>query len=153
MTRDVAFEISIPSDQDGYVLLQCSHCGTFFKITTDDLNDESLLKLYCPSCGLVSDNYLTEDVIELASAMVENYAMTMIYDAFKSMERMTRHNSLQVKAGKKPVHKVENPIKTGVDCLTITDFRCCNKNAKVKPLLKMTGCYCPFCGVIDYETE
>ncbi len=79
--------------------------------------------------------------------------MDAIYHAFKSMERKSRHSILQVKAGKRPTHKEENPIKTGIDCLSITDFKCCNKKAKVKPLLKMIGCYCPFCGVKNYETE
>ena len=32
-------------------------------------------------------------------------------------------------------------------------FPCCRRKAKVKLLLKMTGCYCPFCGVKDYETD
>ena len=153
MSKDVNFSISIPADQDGYILLQCNHCGTFFKITVDDYNDESSLNLYCPACGLVSDNYLTEDVIELVSAMTDNYAMDLIYDTFKSMERKTRHNASQVKAGNRPPHIEEHPIKTGIDALAITDFRCCNKSVKVEPLLKMVGCYCPFCGVKDYETE
>lgn len=153
MSKDVTFEIRIPSDQDGYILLQCNHCGTFFQITADDYSDKSFLKLFCPTCGLISNNYLTEDVIELASAMLENHAMDLIYDTFKSMERKTKYRKLQVKAGKRPSHKEENPIKTGVDSLAFTYFRCCNKSVKVKPLLKMTGCYCPFCGVKDYETE
>lgn len=153
MIEDSTFEVSIPTDQDGYILLKCNFCGTLFKITADDYNDESSIRLYCPSCGLVSDNYLTEDVIELASVKLENYAIDLIYDAFKSIERKTKHSIIQVNAGKRPDHKEENHIKTGVDCLTIIDFRCCNKSAKIKPLLKMTGCYCPFCGVKDYETE
>lgn len=153
MSQDLSFSISIPSDKDGYILLQCEHCGSFFKITADDIKRDSLINLYCPTCGLISENYFTDAVIELAEAMAENYAMDMIYDAFKAMERSTKHSALQVKAGKKPEHKKENSIKSGVDELEIAELNCCRSTVKVKPILKMIGCYCPFCGVRNYETK
>ena len=153
MSDDLTIEINIPSDNDGFILLQCGHCGSFFKITADDLKDDSLLNLFCPLCGLVSESYFTEDVINLACTKLENNIMDVIYDSFKSMEKKTRHSVLQVKAGRRPSHKEESPIRIGVDSLKITEFKCCKKKAKVKPLLKMLGCYCPFCGVKDYEIE
>ena len=33
-------EISIPTDQEGYVLLKCSICGEFFKLTPEDMMDD-----------------------------------------------------------------------------------------------------------------
>lgn len=30
LSDTVNFEITIPSDNDGYILLQCEHCGEFF---------------------------------------------------------------------------------------------------------------------------
>lgn len=153
MSDVFTFEISIPSDDDGYILLQCQHCGTYFKIPVEDMENDELLDIYCPGCGLISDSYLTEDVIELAQAMVQNYAMDLIHDTFKDLERKTKKGKVQFKAGKKPKHEYENPIRSGIEALEITRFRCCKKNAKIKPLLKMTGCYCPFCGVKDYEIE
>ena len=153
MPDDFTFEISIPSDDDGFILLQCEHCGTFFKIPAEDMENDALLDLYCPGCGLVSENYLTEDVIELAQAIVQNYAMDMLYDAFKDLERKTKRGIVQFRAGKPPKHEDENPIRSGVEAFDITRFSCCKKNAKIKPLLKMTGCYCPFCGVKEYEIK
>ena len=153
MSDDFTFKISIPSDDDGYILLQCEHCGTFFKIPAEDMENDALIDLYCPGCGLVSESYLTEDVIELAQAMAQNYAMDMLYDAFKDLERKTKRGIVQFRAGKPPKHEDENPIRSGVEALDITRFSCCKKNAKIKPLLKMTGCYCPFCGVKEYEIK
>lgn len=153
MYEEITFEISIPSDDDGYILLQCERCGEYFKITADDTRDDDLLEIYCPACGLVSESYVTEDVIELAQAIAQNYAMDMIYDAFKEMERKSKKGSVRFKAGKKPKHKNENPIRSGIEALEIAGFHCCNKTAKIKPLLKMTGCYCPFCGVKEYEVK
>ena len=153
MNDTLSFQISIPCDDDGYVLLRCEHCGDMFKAPSSDIEDESLLYIYCPGCGLVSDSYLTPDVLELATTIAQNYATDIVYNAFKDMEKKTRNSILQVKAGKKPRHKDERPIKSGIEALTITSFACCNRSAKIKPLLRLTGCYCPFCGVKNYEIE
>lgn len=153
MGDNVQFSIPIPADDDGYVLLQCEHCGTFFKACPSDVEDDSVLNIFCPSCGLISESYVTDDVLELAENMVENYATELIYDVFKNLERHSRHGVVQIKAGKKPKPKPENPIRSGIEALEIAMFPCCNRTAKVKPLLKMTGCYCPFCGVKQYEFE
>ena len=153
MIDSISFQISIPSDDDGYILLCCEHCGTYFKIIASDIEDERLLHIFCPSCGLISDHYLTPEVIDLAGAIAHNYAMDMIHEAFKDLENSTRNSFLQVKAGPPPQHIRENPIRSGIEALEITKFKCCCRTAKIKPLLRMTGCYCPFCGVKVYEVE
>lgn len=151
---EVQFKISIPSDDEGYILLQCAYCGELFKCTADDIEDENLLDLYCPNCGLVSENYLTEDVIELAMNKVENYAMDMIYDTFKKLEEKNKSNSLMnIKVRKRHRHKSEDPIRSGIEALTENEYKCCDKIAKIKPLLKMSASYCPFCGVIKFADE
>ncbi|MBQ3366420.1 MAG: TFIIB-type zinc ribbon-containing protein [Acidaminococcaceae bacterium] len=153
MAGEIQFEISIPSDDEGYILLQCEYCGTFFKVVTSDLHDERLLNIYCPCCGLVSENYLTDEVMDLANAMFENYAMDEVFKLFKNFEKKSRDKIIKIKAGKRPKHIDEMPIKSGIDVLEIREFKCCKKFAKIKPLLTITGCYCPFCGVKSYEAK
>lgn len=153
MSDTFEMSISIPSDDDGYVLMQCPNCGTYFKAMPLDIEDDGVLQIYCPSCGLVGENYITEDVLELATAMVQNKAMDMIYDEFKKMERQFIKGPVTFKAGKPPKREPENPVRSGIEALEIVTFPCCKRTAKVKPLLKMTGCYCPFCGVKNYEVE
>ncbi len=154
MNDEVRMSISIPTDDEGYVLLKCEHCGNFFKGTPDDLQDDGVLHVFCPSCGLISDSYITDDVLELAIKMAKNYANDLIYDAFKDLERHNRKNSMiKFKVGKKPHHEAEDPIRSGIEALEICTFPCCKRSAKIKPLLKMTGAYCPFCGVKNYEVE
>jgi len=153
VSDEIHMEISIPTDDDGYVLLQCEHCGSYFKATPSDIEDDGVLEIFCPSCGLVSENYATEDVIELALAMAENVAMDMVYDTLKKMERQFRNSPISFKMNKRPKYEAENPIRSGIEALEIATFPCCKRTAKVKPLLKMTGCYCPFCGVKNYEIE
>ena len=144
--------IPIPCDDEGYVLLQCEYCGNFFKVSSDVIEDERLLHVFCPSCGLISESYCTGDVIELAETMLSNYVNDMLYDAFKDLERKNNRNSaISFKVGKRPSHNAEEPIRSGIEAMVIASFPCCNRKAKIKPLLKMTGCYCPFCGVKQYE--
>ncbi|MEZ4358452.1 MAG: TFIIB-type zinc ribbon-containing protein [Eubacteriales bacterium] len=146
-------EISIPTDDEGYVLLKCSKCGSYFKITPTDYEDNKLLFIYCPSCGLSSDNYITEDVLELAIAMIKNVEVELIYSEMKKWERQLSNEMVTFKVGRKPSQEPENPIRSSIEALVIKHFRCCNRDAKIKPMLKFTGCYCPFCGVKEYEVE
>lgn len=153
MGNEFSIEIPIPTDDHGYILLQCSHCGILFKSTPADIEDDRVLEIYCPSCGLTNDNYITEDVLELAVTIGQNKAMDIIYDEFKKMERQFKKGPVTFKAGKRQKHEPENPIRSGIEALETATFPCCNRTAKVKPILKITGCYCPFCGVKNYEVE
>ena len=154
MSDEFHMTISIPTDDEGYILLRCEHCGTFFKATPSDIEEDGVLHLFCPSCGLTSENYATEDVIELAMKMAKNKVNDMLYDMFKDLERHNRRNSIiKFKAGKRLKHEAEEPIRSSIEALEVTTFQCCRRTAKIKPLLKMTGAYCPFCGVKNYEIE
>lgn len=52
MSDEINMTISIPTDDEGYVLLQCEHCGIYFKVTPTDLKDDGVLHIFCPSCGI-----------------------------------------------------------------------------------------------------
>lgn len=73
-------KISIPTDDDGFVLLKCPKCGEYFKLPPSDIKSEDVFNIYCPLCGLISDNYLTEDVIELAQAKALNHVLEDCYE-------------------------------------------------------------------------
>ena len=153
MSDNFHMKISIPTDDEGFILLRCEHCGTFFKATPYDTKDDGVLHIFCSSCGLTSDSYITDDVLNLAMNMVSNQVNDMIYDMFKDLERHSRNSIVKFKVGKKPCHESEDPIRSGIEALEKCTFPCCNRTAKIKPLLKMTGAYCPFCGVKNYEIE
>lgn len=141
-----SIKINIPADEDGYVLLKCQYCGNLFKMMPEDIDDERLLYRYCPSCGLVSSSYLTNDVNDLVDTKVTNYVNDIIDDFINRIER-TSNKNITIKGTKKPKKEYEKPIRPIIDNLEIARFDCCNRSAKIKPLLKFTGCYCPFCGV------
>ena len=102
MSDDIHMTISIPTDDEGYVLLKCEHCGTFFKGTPSDIQDDGVLHIFCPSCGLVSDSYITDDVLERAINMTKNIMNDMIDDMFKDLERHSKKSALKFKTGRRP---------------------------------------------------
>lgn len=72
---DFSLKLSIPTDDDGFVLLRCPKCGEFFKLPPSDIESDDVLEIHCPQCGLISENYFTDDVIELAQNKVLNHVM------------------------------------------------------------------------------
>lgn len=153
MSDEISFEISIPTDEDGYVLLQCPICGELFKLKPSDYRDDSVFQIYCPACGLVGDSYITEDVLKLGLAMAENYANDMLLKGLKKLERKTKGNMISFKVTHKPKKKSEHSIMLTIEALDTKLYSCCKMEAKIKPILKMSGSYCPYCGVIDYGIE
>lgn len=147
----MATDITIPSDEEGFVLLQCHLCGEYFKLLASDVNDESIINVWCPYCGLNGKQYAPKEVIEIGLKIAENEINEMIYNAFKKMEKQTKNDLVQFKCNKKPNEQVIHPIKARINKLEIHQYKCCNSKAKIKPLSKMCGSYCPICGGIDYE--
>lgn len=142
-------QVEIPVDNEGFVLLQCPFCGEFFKLKPSDSQAEDVIDIWCPSCGLQADNYLTDDVIELALNTLRNHVIDSLYKEAKKLERKTKNkgNSLRFKAGKRPRHVKENSIVYAIDTLEQEYYRCCCREAKIAPIYKSVGSYCPFCGV------
>ena len=56
MSETEVFTISIPTDEDGQVLLKCPVCNDLFKVDETVFGDDSVFEIHCPSCGIVSDN-------------------------------------------------------------------------------------------------
>lgn len=152
MSEEVTFQISVPMDEEGFVLLKCPLCGELFKLHPSDYQDDSVFKVYCPACGLVSDSYITDDIIELGMAMAENYANALIINELKKFEKKTK-GCINFKVSKKSAKKPEQPIMLTIETLEKIVYPCCKKEVKLKPILKMSGSFCPYCGVMDYGFE
>lgn len=153
-TRDnLNFEISIPTDNEGFVLLKCPICKNLFKLKPSDFQSDSVFSIYCPSCGLISDNYITEDVLELALKKANNYINDYLTREFKKLEKNCKGSLFQLKVKSDYKKEHEQPIMLRAENLEKKDYMCCKMQAKIKPILKMCGSYCPYCGVIDYGIE
>lgn len=101
---------------------------------------------------MVSDSYVTNDVIELGLAMAENYANDLIMKELKKFEKKIK-GSISFKVSKKPNRKPELPVMLTIEAFEKKIYPCCKKEVKLKPILKMSGSYCPYCGVMDYGFE
>lgn len=142
---DFSVSISIPTDDDGFVLLRCPKCGEYFKLFSGDIQREEVFDIHCPQCGLISENYITDDVIELAQAKILNQFLDGFYSEMKELERKTRNSFVKIKANK-PKKEEEISIRPEIDSMEMVDFECCSCQAKICYLLKYCGCYCPYCG-------
>ncbi len=146
------FEISIKSDKDGFILLQCSLCGEFFKLLASDLNDESTLNIWCPYCGLNGKEYYTKEVLDMSMKMAKNEANRMMFNSLKELERKTKNNKfINFKVGKKPEMEVVSIIKPRIENMQIMKYDCCKTMAKIKTGSIVTGSYCPLCGGANFE--
>jgi len=139
--------ISIPLDEDGYLLLQCPHCKSFFKVLSEDYKSADVDELWCPICGLKSENFWPDKVIELAKAKVLN---SFIGDSEKELARISASTSrqslitLKVSSTSKREHEAE--ILPAVDSFVKSECNFCGKSIKVKPLDKYVGSFCAYCG-------
>ncbi len=43
---DVQMEISVPTDNDGFVLLRCSLCGEFFKMKPSEMEADDVIEIW-----------------------------------------------------------------------------------------------------------
>ena len=146
--EDGTLELEIPCDNEGYVLLQCPKCGELFKARPSDIEDDSVLHIYCPSCGLTSDSFLTDDAVELATAMTSNWALEQLDKEFEKMARKAKAHkspiSLELKTKWEEVP--ETPLMPSVEALVSETCPDCERTAKISPLLAMSSHTCPFCG-------
>ena len=139
--------ISIPTDNDGFVLLQCMLCGEFFKLRPKEVSADDVIEICCPCCGLKSPTYMTQDVVKLAITITENMVDEALYTAVKKLERKSRNSIVSFKAGKKPTKREEYPIRSGIENMEMVHYRCCDRDVRIKPIYRLCGSYCPFCGV------
>ena len=102
---------------------------------------------FCPECGaVIADKDICDCGYNKITGEVDQKKR-------EEMEKQSKNSFLKFKAGRKPKHQSEDPLRSGIEAMEVVEFPCCNRTAKIKPLLKMTGCYCLFCGVKNYEVK
>ena len=153
MSETEVCTISIPTDEDGQGLLNCPVCNDLFKVDCAVYGDDSVFEIHSPSCGIVSDNYITDDVLELGMQMAENYAHDLIEKEFKKLEKSTKNSFLKFSYKSNYKRHSEQPIMLSVENMTLVEYPCCKRPSKIKPLLRLCGSYCPYCGEKYYGIE
>ncbi len=149
--EETRFEIRIPCDNDGFILLRCPRCGELFKLTAEDMESDETLDIYCPSCGLCANNFLTQDVIDLALAKTSNYAMDAIAQQLQAFAKKSSSGLVRFEVKANREREPEPPIRVAIEALQIVTCHDCGREAKVPPALAMSAYTCPLCGIGQFN--
>ena len=149
--EETRFEIRIPCDDDGFILLQCPHCSELFKLTAEDIESDETLDIYCPSCGLSDSNFLTQDVIDLALATISNYAMDAITQQLQAFAKKNSSSFIRFEVKANREREPETPIRAAIEALQNATCHDCGREAKVSPALVMSAYTCPLCGIGQFN--
>lgn len=148
---DLGFRITIPSDEDGYILLRCPHCGELFKVSTEEAEDDSVLNTYCPACGLMADSFLTDGVIALALAMAKNRAISAIAKELEKQLKGLGGSLIKFDVKVQDDPEPELPLAASIEALEVGRCRDCGSSFKVKQALSMSTFTCPYCGIGQFN--
>lgn len=138
--------ISLQSDENGLVTLQCDRCKSRFKVECDYLNNELEGDICCPVCGISEE--LNEFWPEEITEEVEKIAMMEVQDMLQ--QSLKGLNSKHFKVKTTPVPRVNRELvfnNKDYDMQQIT-VNCCHKAIALMPADITAGFYCPYCGRI-----
>ena len=139
-------KMSLQSDENGLVTLQCDRCKSRFKMECSFLDDELEGEICCPVCGISekANTFLPEEVVEEAAKIAIMEAEEMIQGAFKGL------NSKYIKVKVDPVTpRDRNQVFKNRDYdMQVVSVQCCQKEIALVPRDLSAGFYCPYCGRI-----
>ena len=145
MSEDMS--VSIPVDEDGFLLLQCPSCRGFFKVRSEDYEADDVEELWCPLCGLKNDSFWPDEVIELAKAKALNQFLGDFAKELSGIGRSSSRQSLiKLSVSSRFDHEREGEMLPAVDAYETATCKFCGRTEKLKPLPKYVGAFCAFCG-------
>lgn len=139
--------IEIATDSDGFIPMECPLCEERFGLRIEDIEDDEVLEIRCPHCGIASESFVTPEIVELAETKLANLALGLIHDEIEKLERTTRGKTVEIKAGKRPHEEAESILTAEVNSLLEVQCDSCGREAKISPTLAFSIFVCPCCGV------
>jgi hypothetical protein len=146
---DITFKISVPCDDDGFLTLTCPACQGDFKLLGDQYQNQDIVDLFCPYCGLsdVPNSFLGKDVMEAAYREAENQAMALVEKELGKMMKSLNQSKF-IKAETKSRFKNNSPKELFEENnMKKILLSCCGKEVKISDGSSESIIYCPFCGV------
>ena len=144
---DNSMTISMPLDEEGFMMMQCPRCGDFFKVTSKDYEADDVEELWCPICGLKGNSFWPTEIIELARAKALNRVIGDLEKEITNIGTSTSRQSLiSLKITVRSEHKREGEVLPAVDAFEKSKCGFCGRVTKLKPLVKYVGAFCAFCG-------
>lgn len=139
-------KITLQSDKDGMVTMQCPRCKTRFKLDCRYLNEELNADLYCPSCGMPDepDSFYPEEAIDAAREAVKNEAEQMIAQMLGGIH--SKH--IKIKTRKVPSVNRDLVFKDTEYNMDTVETPCCHLRIGLQSKDIIAGLYCAYCGRI-----
>ena len=154
MTKTVG-HLTLQSDKDGLVSLQCSRCKSRFKMSCGYLNAELTGNVYCPICGMPDEltHFYPEEALNAAREAMVNAAHEELAKAMKAVfgsHSSSKRSPIKItyKASKVPRKSREIVTQSRDHTMEITKVPCCNEHMALSPYDIIVGFYCPYCGRI-----
>lgn len=139
--------ISIPLDEEGYMLMQCPVCGDYFKVRSEDYEADDVGELWCPMCGLKNDSFWPDEVVELAKAKALNQLMGDFEKEIAGIGRtLARQPFMKMTVSSHFDSEREGEMLPAVDAYEEVACRFCGRKEKLRPLPRYVGAFCAFCG-------
>lgn len=146
---DETLRFSVPTDDDGFISLQCPYCEDTFKLSASESADDDILQIYCPYCGLpdVPSNFVTDDVKEQALITAKNLLFERINGMTRDLERNFRGNPMITFKATSLELETDKPLFETNDDYEQIQHESCRRCVKVHAVTVKAGAYCPYCGV------
>lgn len=143
-------KIGIPTDEEGFFTFQCSFCSEHFMLDSEEFQDDCVIEIFCPYCGLKdkTNGFLTDEIEEHMQQVAINMGNEILNDWAKGLEKQFKNNkNITFKTGKKlPVNEPKT-LYEKENIMELVFFDCCNHKAKTKNMGIYGKLYCPYCGV------
>lgn len=149
--RDVALEISIPLDQEGFIEMECDFCKNRFMIHQDVYECDDNINFFCPICGLPNkiNTFFVPEILEKAQQMAVNYMLDELDQTLEKSIKQINKSGLIKMSIKKPKREVEKKLYTPFISYSKCVKRCCSIDVKITNIDIETGTYCPICGRME----
>lgn len=150
MSNKKNIKFNIPIDNEGFITLNCPHCNFAFKLEFSIANDENVIILYCPSCGLSSypNNFIPLKILKHAETLISNEMKNILNDFTDNLEKTFKKNKyVSFKKNKNFKIEIPEPLFETNHELETLELNCCNSKVKALKANILTGIYCPYCGV------
>lgn len=144
--------ITIYADSDGFITYECPYCGSAFKLSAADINDEDfpILELFCPYCGLAGshERFISADVKSALETKAHNYAARTLNKVFGDIGKSVNRKKGLIHMSVTPIETFpEEDVSENDTVESIFTCKACQRDVKVWHNIGMAKSFCPYCGV------
>jgi uncharacterized Zn finger protein (UPF0148 family) len=137
-------QVSIPTDDDGFVRQQCPACGREFKAPVED--EELVAPGHCPYCGHQDDSWFTPEQMEQFEAQAMAAVMPELKKELDKMARDVSKSSGGLLSMEVKADEVDAPLMIPeAPDMKVVSSPCCSAVLKLEEDWNGST-FCPKCG-------